>query len=167
MRKAVFLDRDGTLIEDTGYIRDPAHVRVLPGVIQALQQLRDVGFALVVISNQSGIGRGMITQKAADAVDKRFRELFAREGIEFDAVLYCPHGPDDGCLCRKPRTALFEQAIAELFLDAGGSWAIGDKISDVTAGNNVGAQGMLLSPDYDLTAAAASIMKRFTERESL
>jgi histidinol-phosphate phosphatase family protein len=136
-RPALFLDRDGTLIVDVGYPRDPALVELVPGAAEALRELqRDR--ALVVISNQSGIARGKITPAEAAAVHARFVEVFANEGVTFAGFYYCPHGPDDGCPCRKPAPGLIEDAARELGLDVAASVMIGDKPSDLEAGRAAG-----------------------------
>ena len=136
-RRALFLDRDGTLIVDVGYPRDPALVQPIEGAIDALRVLqRD--HTLVVISNQSGIARGRITPAEAAAVHDRFVAMFAAAGVTFAGAYYCPHGPDDGCRCRKPAPGLLEDAARELGLDLARSIMIGDKPSDLEAGRAAG-----------------------------
>ena len=150
--RALFLDRDGTLIVDVGYPRDPAQVELLPGAVASLRDLeRD--WALVIVSNQSGIGRGLISPAQAEAVDARVRELFAAAGISFAGVYYCPHAPDAGCACRKPRPGMLEQAAREHDLDLAASVIVGDKPSDVEAGRAVGARGVLFEGDWTATRA--------------
>jgi D-glycero-D-manno-heptose 1,7-bisphosphate phosphatase len=144
--RAVFLDRDGTLIEDQDYPRDPDRVRLLPGVTEALARLSDAGFQLVAISNQSGIGRGIITAAQARAVHERFIRVLAEEGIALQAVKYCPHAPWDGCDCRKPAPGLLLLTAGELQLDLHASYMIGDKRSDVEAGHRAGCRTILLAP---------------------
>jgi histidinol-phosphate phosphatase family protein len=145
--RALFLDRDGTLIVDTGYPRDPAVVQLIPGAIEALRDLeRD--FALVIVSNQSGIGRGLITPAEAAAVDARVRELFAEGGIEFAGVYHCPHTPEDHCACRKPKPGMLVEAARTLDLDLARSVIVGDKPSDVEAGAAVRARGVLFEGDW-------------------
>ena len=136
-RRALFLDRDGTLIVDVGYPRDPALVQPIEGAIDTLRVLqRD--HALVVISNQSGIARGRITPAEAAAVHERFVAMFESGGVTFAGFYYCPHGPDDGCRCRKPAPGLLEDAARELGLDLARSIMIGDKPSDLEAGRAAG-----------------------------
>ena len=142
-RPAVFLDRDGTLIEDVGYPRDPQAVTVLDGAISALRELSALGFALAVVSNQSGIARGLVTTAEAAAVDERFVSLYAAGGVRFDAVAYCPHGPGDGCECRKPAPRMLLDIAARLELDLGSSFMVGDKGSDIEAGRRAGCRTVL------------------------
>lgn len=137
LRPALFIDRDGTLIADVGYPRDPALVEPLPGAFEALRAL-GARFALVIVSNQSGIGRGRITEAEAHAVHARVVEVFARAGVTFAGAYYCPHGPDAGCACRKPAPGLLLDAARELGLDLAGSVMVGDKASDVAAGRAAG-----------------------------
>ena len=141
-RRALFLDRDGTLIVDTGYPRDPALVEPLPGAIDALRALQ-ASWALVIISNQSGIGRGLIAQSEADAVHARVVEVFAAGGVTFAGAYYCPHAPDAACRCRKPAPGLILDAARELGLDIGASAMIGDKPSDLAAGRAAGCERVL------------------------
>jgi D-glycero-D-manno-heptose 1,7-bisphosphate phosphatase len=136
-RRALFIDRDDTLIVDVGYPRDPALVAPLPGAIDALRALQ-AGFALVIVSNQSGIGRGLITPAEARAVHDRVVELFARGGVGFAGAYYCPHPPDAGCPCRKPAPGLLLDAARELGLDVARSLVVGDKASDIAAGRAAG-----------------------------
>jgi len=159
LRAALFLDRDGTLIEDPGYLADPAGVRLLPGVVDALRQLRAAGWLLVVVSNQSGVARGLISPEAAQAVHDRFITLFADQGVSFDAVLYCPHGPQDGCPCRKPQPGLLLQAAQQLPIDLARSWMVGDKPSDIEAGHRVGCTGLLLAPPMDWPTIAQTLTR--------
>ncbi|MBN1864289.1 MAG: HAD family hydrolase [Victivallales bacterium] len=134
MHKAVFLDRDDTLIEDVPYLSNPACVRILPGVVEALREFRKAGFLLVVVTNQSGIGRGMYAEENMHAVHGKMRELFAAEGVVFDGVCYCPHAPGQSCVCRKPLPGMLLDAAAKLGIDLSASVMIGDKPSDVEAG---------------------------------
>lgn len=154
-RPGAFLDRDGTLIRDTDYPRDPALVELLPGAADALKQLRRHGYALVVVSNQSGIGRGLITPGEAAAVHERFVGLLADHGITLDGAYYCPHTPDDGCGCRKPAPGLLVRAAKELGLDIARSVMIGDKASDVEAGESVGCRAVRFKGDWSATVRAS------------
>jgi D-glycero-D-manno-heptose 1,7-bisphosphate phosphatase len=146
---AVFLDRDGTVIEDVAYLRSPDCVRLLPGVVPALRRLRAAGFPLVLVSNQSGIGRGIIAPEDARAVHQRFVEVLAEAGLFFDDVRYCPHRPDEACRCRKPSPAMILDAASELGVDPSASFMVGDKASDVEAGHRAGCRTILFGAAID------------------
>ncbi len=143
-RPAVFLDRDGTLIDDPGYLADPAHVRLIPDVTSALRRLADQGYARIVITNQSGIGRGLYTTADFLAVEAEMERQLALDGATIDAVYHCPHLPTEGCACRKPGTLLHETAVTEHQVDPGASWCIGDRAGDITAASAIGARAILV-----------------------
>lgn len=145
LRKAVFLDRDGTIIRDENYLRDPARITMVPGAPAALKALRAEGRALVVITNQSGIARGLITESEHDAVRIAFEAALAAEGVTLDGYYFCPHGPEEGCPCRKPKTGLLDQASLDLHLDLRRSFMVGDRESDILAGKNAGCKTAFLS----------------------
>jgi D-glycero-D-manno-heptose 1,7-bisphosphate phosphatase len=153
LRPAVFLDRDGTLVEDVGYPRDPEAVRLLDGAPEALAALRRAGYALVVVSNQSGIGRGLVSREEADAVHDRFVLELRGRGVELDDVRYCPHAPEDGCTCRKPAAGLLLDSARELGLDLSRSFMVGDKRADVEAGRAAGCRTVLFDGSWDETVA--------------
>ena len=149
-RPAVFLDRDGTVIAEKSYLSDPEGVVLVGGAAAAMRRLRDAGFALVVVTNQSGIARGLYTMDDYHAVAARLdRELDAR-GARPDATYYCPHHPDatGPCDCRKPATGMHRQAMAELNLDPRRSFFVGDKVSDVLPAGALGGQGILVQTGY-------------------
>jgi D-glycero-D-manno-heptose 1,7-bisphosphate phosphatase len=148
----VFLDRDGTLIEDLGYPREPERIKLLDGVGAGLRILRDGGFALVVISNQSGVGRGIIDPAEAKAVHDRFITLLGAEQVHLDATYYCPHAPSEGCDCRKPEPTMLLRAAADLDVSLGDSFMVGDKLSDAQAGRRAGCRTILLGADSDADA---------------
>jgi len=161
--RAVFVDRDGTVIEDPGYLSDPAGVRLVPGAADALRELGERGFRLVVVSNQSGIARRLISEEQATAVHERFVAELARRGVRLDDVRYCPHGPDAGCACRKPLPGLLVDAADELGVDLERSFMVGDKPSDVEAGRRAGCTTILLAPDRDRAAASDHVAGDWTE----
>ena len=143
-QRAVFLDRDGTLNRDTGYIGSPDGFTLLPGAGGAVKRLKEAGLRVVVITNQSGIGRGLFDEAALNAVNARLTELLTLEGALLDGIYYCPHLPDKGCSCRKPETGLILKAVAELGLDLARSFVVGDKASDMELAKRVGASGVLV-----------------------
>lgn len=146
-RVAVFLDRDGTVIEDTHYPRDPAKVKFLPGVISALKQIQENGYLLFIISNQSGVGRGIIQDHEFQAVHDRLCMLLEKEGIHITEFAYCFHKPEDRCRCRKPEPKLIEELIKSYEIDSQNSFMVGDKICDVELGNRVGTQSILIGSE--------------------
>jgi D-glycero-D-manno-heptose 1,7-bisphosphate phosphatase len=144
VRQAVFFDRDGTLIVDHGYISSPDLVELLPGIAEVLKEIRKLGFLLVIVSNQSGIGRELITESQAAAVSTRFREILAEEGVQLDGTYQCPHAPDAGCSCRKPEPGMLRKAAMDLGIDLKSSYMVGDKFSDAEAGEAAGCCPVLL-----------------------
>jgi len=150
LRRAAFLDRDGTLIVERHYLSDPGGVELIPGVVEALGRLRESGHALVVVTNQSGLARGLITPEEYERVTARFIELLGAGGIELDGIYHCPHHPDHSgpCRCRKPGTELFEIAAGELGLDLARSLYVGDRIRDLVAALEFGGRGYLVRTGY-------------------
>ncbi len=144
-RVAVFIDRDGTLIEDPGYLADPAKVRLIPGAAEALLALESAGCARIVISNQSGIGRGHYRLEDFLAVQREVERQLAAQGATIDLVLWCPHHPDDGCTCRKPGTALHREGAARQGAELEGSWCIGDRLSDLEPARELGGKAVLVT----------------------
>jgi histidinol-phosphate phosphatase family protein len=142
----VFVDRDGTLIEDRHYLADPRDVRLLPGVATALGRLRAAGFAIVVVTNQSGIARGLLTRAQYDAVHERLAALLHETGVDLDGTYMCPHHPEitGACDCRKPAPGLFRLAAKELGLDLQRSVLVGDRWRDVAAAKELGARAFLI-----------------------
>lgn len=150
MKHAVFLDRDGTIIEHVHHLTDPSSVRLIPGVAEAIGSLRAGGYACVVVTNQSVVGRGLLSEAGLDAVHAEMTRQLATEGVELDGLYYCPVAPSVGDPLtiehpdRKPGAGMLLRACRELGLDATGSWMIGDSISDTLAGRNAGCLGCIL-----------------------
>lgn len=154
------LDRDGTINIDRHYISDPAQLEFLPNAARGLQRLQALGCRLVIITNQSGVGRGYFLLEDLERVHRRLREMIAGLGVTIEGIYFCPHRPDEGCACRKPGTELMERAARELGFDPAESVVIGDKVSDVEFGKAVGARTLLISPEMpDLNAAAEWISR--------
>jgi D-glycero-D-manno-heptose 1,7-bisphosphate phosphatase len=139
-RRFVLLDRDGTINEEIGYVLSPDELRLIPGAAEGIRRLRALDLGLVVVTNQSPIGRGWITEDELDAVHARLRELLRAEGADIDAIEHCPHAPETGCRCRKPATGMVERAAAALGFDPGQSFVIGDHAGDMAMGRAVGAR---------------------------
>lgn len=149
--RAVFLDRDGVINEDIGYVHRPEDFRLLPGVPETLRALRASGFALVVVTNQAGIGRGLYGEDDYQRLTRHMREVLQEEGILLDDVRHCPHHPTQAtsryrceCACRKPEPGMLKAAAAGLGIDLAQSFLIGDKITDVLAGRRAGLKGCVL-----------------------
>ena len=152
MKRAIFLDRDGTIIRDGHYLADPAGLVLLDGVVPALRAWLGLGLELVVVSNQSGLARGIIRPDQHDAVHARFVEVLREHAITLRGVYYCVHGPDDGCACRKPLPGMIHLAARQHDLDLSDSWMIGDKASEVAAGHEAGCRTALLGAHADARA---------------
>jgi D-glycero-D-manno-heptose 1,7-bisphosphate phosphatase len=143
-RRFVLLDRDGTINEEVGYVLRPQELRLIPGALPALRSLQDLGLGLVVVTNQSPIGRGTLSEDGLEEIHRRLRELLAEGGVTLDGIEHCPHRPDEGCACRKPRTAMVERAAATHGFDPARAWMVGDHAGDVELGRAVGARTILL-----------------------
>jgi histidinol-phosphate phosphatase family protein len=158
-RGAVFLDRDGTIIEDTGFVAQPAAVRLLPGAAGAIARLNRARIPAIVVTNQSGIARGLLDEAAYAAVSRRLDALLAAEGARLDADYHCPHHPDftGPCECRKPGPLLYRMAAADHGLHLTDSWWVGDRMRDVAPAERLGGRGILIAepPDNVLSPAGA------------
>lgn len=148
---AIFLDRDGTLVEPRHYPRTPHELRLYPGVATELSLLQDSGFALILVTNQSGIARGLFRTSALERMHAYLRAELSISGVELDGVYFCPHHPDGivpnlsiACACRKPQPGMLLQAADDLHLDLLSSWFIGDILDDVEAGHRAGCRTVLV-----------------------
>jgi len=155
-RRAVFLDRDGTLIHDPGYLSDPDGVDLLPGVADGLRALERAGFVLVLVTNQSGIARGKYTVAEYEAVATRLTAMLASHGVTLAGAYYCPFHPDGNTPPfnvehedRKPASGMWQRAAADLDIDLARSWSIGDGERDIVAGKRAGTRGVLLTGGRD------------------
>jgi D-glycero-D-manno-heptose 1,7-bisphosphate phosphatase len=149
MTPAIFLDRDGTLIRDVGYLSSEEQIEVLPHVPQALRLLKEKGFKLVVVTNQSAVARGWLTEEKLARIHEALVERLAQNGIHLAGIYYCPHHPTEGvvpynisCSCRKPDVGLVERAARELRLDPARSYVIGDQVADMELARRIGAKGI-------------------------
>ena len=151
---AIFLDRDGTLIEDPGYLARPEQVRLLPGAAAAIAQVNASSWLAVVVTNQSGIARGLLTEDQYAATSRRLEQLLAEQGARLDGQYHCPHLPEitGPCECRKPGTLLYRRAAAELGIDLSRTWWVGDSPRDVLPAAALGGAGGVLVGDAAATA---------------
>ena len=153
--KAIFLDRDDTLIEDPGYISNPDQVKLLDGVAEALIQLKTLGYKLIVVSNQSGVARGIVTEKKLEKIHDRLKQLLAEKNAYLDRIYYCPYHPE-GVVpkyrkesnCRKPNPGMLLRAVAEMDIDLEQSWCIGNSNRDIEAGERAGCKTILIDVPY-------------------
>jgi D-glycero-D-manno-heptose 1,7-bisphosphate phosphatase len=181
-RRAVFLDRDGTINVEVQYLSDVSKFQFIPGVPWALKRLKEAGYLLVVVTNQSGIGRGYYDEAALDSIHQHMHADLASFGAAIDACYFCPHHPEHAvgeyrkeCGCRKPLPGMLQQAAADLDIDLAASFMIGDKLADVEAGINAGCTSLMVLTGYgaahapllpegvvaypDLLAAAEAILE--------
>jgi D,D-heptose 1,7-bisphosphate phosphatase len=186
--KAIFFDRDNTLIEDPGYVNHPDQVKLLPGAAQSLVQLKQLGYKLVVVSNQSGVARGILTEKVLQDIHHRLKQLLALEGAYLDAIYYCPYHPEGAVEkyrrdseLRKPNPGMLLLAAERIGIDLAQSWMIGNSYDDIAAGRCAGCRTILVNPppyttvprpdqpaaDYQAVniKEAANIVKRYDQTE--
>jgi histidinol-phosphate phosphatase family protein len=149
--KAIFLDKDGTLVENVPYNVDPDLIRLAPGAVEGLSVLHAAGYRLLVISNQSGVARGLFPESALEAVERRLRQILAAAGVPLAGFYYCPHHPEGtlreyavACECRKPEPGLILRAAREHAIEPARSWFVGDILDDVEAGRRAGCRTVLI-----------------------
>lgn len=156
-RRAIFLDRDGTVSEEVGYVNHLDRLRLLPRTAEAVRRINDSGFLAVLVTNQAGVARGYFKEELVRRVHRHLEELLAQEGAHLDAIYYCPHHPTAGeppyrrdCACRKPRPGMIEAAEKDLEIDVPRSFMVGDKHSDIVFAHSVGMKGVLVKTGYGL-----------------
>ncbi len=149
-RKAVFLDRDGTVLDLVPYLHDPEQVRLVPGAAEALRALGEAGWMRILVTNQSGIARGLFGIEDVERVHERMLDLLRAEGADLEAIEICPHHPDftGPCACRKPASGMLERAAERLQIGRSGSWVVGDRIEDIISGRPLGCGGILVLTGY-------------------
>ncbi len=157
--RAIFLDRDGTINVDYGYLYRPSDIEFIPDAIEAMKLLSARGYKLIIITNQSGIGRGYFSADQYVAFSEAFNSQLRSRGVEICDTYMCPHSPSNGCSCRKPYPAMVEQAIAEHSIDASGSYMFGDKPSDVECGEAAGVTSRLITESENLLYWATEIIE--------
>ncbi len=155
MNKAVFLDRDGTVNEEVGYLSDLKQLKLVPGAGTAIKNLNDAGFLVVLVTNQSGIARGFFSEAFVHDTHVLLQQMLRNEGARLDGIYFCPHHPTEGkthytmeCECRKPGTGLIDRAARDLDIDVKQSYVVGDKWSDVELGQRAGAHTILVMSGF-------------------
>jgi len=160
----VFLDRDGTIIEDTGYVREPARVTLIAGAAEAIGRLNAAGIPVVVVTNQSGLARGILTESEYTEVARRLDALLAAAGAHLDATRWCPHAPEVSgpCACRKPGTLLHHQGADALGYTAEGGWCVGDRLTDLLPARALHGQGLLVQTGEGRAHESAAMAAGFS-----
>jgi len=148
--RAVFIDRDGTINVNSGYINNPNDFKMYPNVTKGIKLLQENGFKIIIITNQSGIARRYFSEKSLEEIHEKMKKELSKEDAEVDAIYYCPHHPDEKCNCRKPKPGMLEKAIEDFDIDVKNSFIIGDRMIDVEAGKTVGCKTVLVPEDKEL-----------------
>jgi D-glycero-D-manno-heptose 1,7-bisphosphate phosphatase len=148
LRAAVFVDRDGTVCEEVGYLNHVSRFRMFPFVAAALRRLNEAGYPVIVVSNQSGVARGYFPESLLDEVTQSMTQQLSQAGAKVDAVYYCPHASSENCVCRKPKPGMLERAAREHGIDLQRSFVVGDRYIDVELARNAHARGVLVRTGY-------------------
>jgi histidinol-phosphate phosphatase family protein len=157
--KVVFLDRDGVInFERKDYVKTPDEFQLIPDVVSCLKLLVDKGFKLIIVTNQSMIGRGLSTHENLHLIHRKMQNLFFENGFQVDGIYYCPHKPDDNCLCRKPEIGLFKNAMDEFCIDMENSWIIGNNETDILGGKKIGCKTIKIQTNSNLKEALSKIL---------
>ena len=167
--KAIFLDRDGVINEDYGYVYEIDRFSVIPGAFEAMRSFQENGFILVVVTNQAGIARGFYSESELDTLNSYMIKIFAAENINLSKIYYCPHHPTEGviksltikCCCRKPNIGMIKKAVSDHNIDLSRSWLIGDKLSDIKAGNTCDLAGSILVGSEQIPLANQKSLKYY------
>ena len=157
--KTVFLDRDGVINQErSDYVKSISELEIYPNVAKNIKLLKDAGFLVIVITNQSAVNRGIITHEMINQIHNSIQDHLKKYGTFLDGFYYCPHVPDENCNCRKPKSGLLQQAILELNIDLNSSWMIGDHDSDIEAANSIGCKAIKISGSFSLDNAVKKIL---------
>ena len=157
--KTIFIDRDGVINhERNDYVKSISELEIFPNVVKNIELLKNAGFLIVVITNQSAINRGIITHEAVNQIHDSIQNHLKKNGTCVDGFFYCPHKPDENCNCRKPKSGLLHQAILELNIDPNSSWMIGDNKSDIEAAISVGCKAIKIDNNFSLDKAIHKIL---------
>jgi D-glycero-D-manno-heptose 1,7-bisphosphate phosphatase len=148
LRPAVFLDRDGTIDEEVGYLNHASRFRIFPFAAAAIRRLNEAGLPVIVVTNQSGVGRGYFPESLVHTVNELMTQQLREKGAAIDAIYYCPHTSAENCSCRKPRTGMLDHAALEHALDLQRSFVVGDRYGDIELARNAGARSVLVRTGY-------------------
>ena len=157
--KTVFVDRDGVINQErSDYVKSISELEIYPNVAENIKLLKDAGFLVIVITNQSAVNRGIITHEMINQIHNSIQDHLKKYGTFLDGFYYCPHTPDENCNCRKPKPGLLQKAILELNIDLNSSWMIGDSDSDIEAANSIGCKAIKISGSFSLDNAVKKIL---------
>ncbi len=158
-RRAVFIDRDDTIAKDVPYCSRPEDLHLFPGVGRSIKRLNDAGYLVVLVTNQSGVGRGYFDEAMLGKIHEKLRQDLEIDGARLDGIYCCPHRPDEGCSCRKPATGMLEKAVRDLGIDLRSSYVIGDGDHDVAMGRSAGCQAFKVEKGFDFNDAVDAILR--------
>ena len=159
-QKAIFLDRDGVLNKNKDdYVKNISELEIFPFISEPIKKLQSAGFKIIVITNQSAINRGLMTEKHLNEIHQKIQSFLIPHNAKIDSFYYCPHTPAENCSCRKPKTGLLLKAIDDFLIDIPNSWFIGDRDSDIQAGRSVGCKTLKIQHDFNLEKAVDLILK--------
>ena len=157
--KTVFVDRDGVINQErSDYVKSISELEIYPNVAKNIKSLKDAGFLVIVITNQSAVNRGIITHEIVSQIHDSIQDHLKKYGTFLDGFYYCPHIPSENCNCRKPKPGLFQQAILELNIDLNSSWMIGDSDSDIEAADSIGCKAIKINDNFSLDNAVEKIL---------
>ena len=158
--KSVFLDRDGVLNKNKDdYVKHISELEIFPFISESIKKLQSVGFKIIVITNQSAINRGLMTEKHLNEIHEKIQSFLIQHNTKIDYFYYCPHTPTENCSCRKPKAGLLLKAIDDFSIDVNNSWFIGDRDSDIQAGQSVGCKTLKIQNNFNLEKAVNLILK--------
>ena len=157
-RRAVFIDRDDTIAKDVPYCPSPDKLVLFDGVGRSIKRLNDAGFLVIVVTNQSGVGRGYFTESKLSEIHDKMRSDLAMDGAKLDAIYFCPHLPEEGCECRKPNIGMVLQAMRDFDIDLSSSFVVGDSEREMELARRIGAKGIQVSPGFDFERAVDQIL---------
>jgi histidinol-phosphate phosphatase family protein len=158
--KSIFLDRDGVLNKNKDdYVKNISELEIFPYILEPIKKLQSAGFKIIVITNQSAINRGLMTEKHLNEIHEKIQSFLIPHNAKIDSFYYCPHTPAENCSCRKPKTGLLLKAIDDFSIDVNSSWFIGDRDSDIQAGRSAGCKTLKIQHDFNLEKAVDVILK--------
>jgi histidinol-phosphate phosphatase family protein len=157
-RRAVFIDRDDTIAKDVPYCPSPEQLTLYEGVGRSIKRLNDAGFLVIMVTNQSGVGRGFFTASKLSEIHDKMRQDLAKDGARLDAIYFCPHLPEEGCECRKPNIGMVLQAMEDFDIDLSSSYVVGDSEREMELARRIGSKGIQVTSGFDFNRAVDLIL---------